>query len=411
MYKNIIDPVTGKKHKTNSVTGKFIVSSYLQQVGGKLIGSGTYKCAVRPPITCGDTPYIYEGDPQNYVTLITTEVEAAAEKALYDDIIRHIDPLGDFTLPILRMCPISELDPSDGSAEELKECNIQGTTYPFRGLYLLISKYGGHPIDSEEILTKFSDNVVAIFTNFKTLFTGLIKIQESGFAHMDIKPANILLNERFEYYIIDFGLTRKMDDILDEEGFAQTYDPIWPRCLQMVHPHGDEVLTRDIETDQRKSPRKLEAIEKLYNEYKGYTHHDPDKQEEFKLNTKRKIDLYSLGIVMYKFLYVNMFHRSPYLRSSIGPPLFDLIEKMCEEDPLKRIDLREAASEFENIVKLFIPSGGGAGASLSPESVTGRPVAAVVRVVTADSPPPPTSYPTPLAPSTDPFEGVSQSDY
>ena len=48
MYKNIIDPVTGKKHKTNSVTGKFIVSSYLQQVGGKLIGSGTYKCAVRP---------------------------------------------------------------------------------------------------------------------------------------------------------------------------------------------------------------------------------------------------------------------------------------------------------------------------------------------------------------------------
>ena len=105
-----------------------------------------------------------------------------------------------------------------------------------------------------------------------------------------------------------------------------------------------------------------------------------------------------------------MFQRSPYLRSSIGPPLFDLIEKMCDEDPLKRIDLREAASEFENIVKLFMPSGGGAGASLSPESVTGRPVATAVRVVTADSPPPPTSYPTPLAPPTDPFD-VPKSDY
>jgi len=401
MYKNIIDPVTGKKHKTNSVTGKFIVSSYLQQVGGKLIGSGTYKCAVRPPITCGDTPYRYEEDPQNYVTLITTEVEAAAEKALYDDIIRHIDPLGDFTLPILRMCPISELDPTDGSAEELKECNIQGTTYPFRGLYLLISKYGGHPIDSEEILTKFSDNVVAIFTNFKTLFTGLIKIQESGRAHMDIKPANILLNERFEYYIIDFGLTRKMDDILGEEGFAQTYYPIWPRCLQMVHPHGDEVLTRDIETDQRKSPRKLEAIEKLYNEYNVHIRHDPDKQEEFRSNTLENIDTYSLGIVMYRFLYVNLNRTSPYLMSTIGPPLFALILKMRDEDPLKRIELEAAASEFENIVELFTPSGGGAGASLSHESAAGHPVAAAARVVTAASA---------AAPSTDPFD-VPKSDY
>ena len=86
MYMNIVDPVTGKKHKTNSTTGKFIVNSYLQQVGGKLIGTGTYKCAVRPPIKCGatddddETLAPWDVDPLNYVSLITTEDEAAAEK-------------------------------------------------------------------------------------------------------------------------------------------------------------------------------------------------------------------------------------------------------------------------------------------------------------------------------------------
>ncbi|KAL9644993.1 hypothetical protein ABK040_004486 [Willaertia magna] len=88
----------------------------------------------------------------------------------------------------------------------------------------------------ETLLLEFSlpENLIRKYS--KQILEGLSYLHENGIVHCDIKSGNILVDERSNVYLTDFGCSKKMNSItqqdLDDKSITGTPNYIAPECIK-----------------------------------------------------------------------------------------------------------------------------------------------------------------------------------
>lgn len=284
------------------------ISCQIMKRGGEFLGSGNYGCVFMPPIDCKQPCSLKRNQ---------TIGKVFENKAFFDEevekmkIVRDkIDKEEKFSIHFLKNCKIRRLTKKDikGMPETSSCKNIS----PFS--YQLIYPYGG--IDLYTYLdTKKSDHAsifIKLFSSLESIIEGLIKIANSGYAHMDIKPTNILFIEKTQTSrLIDWGLMRDLkyhiytnyDSLLS---FKYMFFPlelhVFNLLIQNKHVTKHELkehlssaiqsgVFRECNIDVDEELQQLVAIVKNNSDYKTVF-------EQW----KTKIDVYAMGITLFDLL-------------------------------------------------------------------------------------------------------------
>lgn len=187
----------------------------------KFLAKGSYGCAYRPPLACdGETTV----EPDTVSKLITPA--SAAEEMKFQAMLAPIDPTQDYFLYPKRSCDKTTTSTDAKLRAELQKCTPVAQ-YP--KAKLLILPDGG---TSLEKLPK-SSQIGATLVAMRNLLVGLQKLHAGGYAHMDIKPDNIVLKDGKARYI-DFGLSRKFGDPIPDPSLYHFNYPWWPFELRIL---------------------------------------------------------------------------------------------------------------------------------------------------------------------------------
>ena len=170
--------------------------------GGEFVNSGAYGCVFRDALPCKK-----KQAAKGTIGKVVKSREEAVSEDRNNKIFATVDPLTSFTLKYYGMCDVdlAKTRPKDNVAA----CDHIGMEYnkPIE----LIYEDGGIDmflaIDKRPFMM-FED----LIPLWGPLFKGLIAMKKAHIQHCDIKPDNILLQERGgleRLVLIDFGLITK----------------------------------------------------------------------------------------------------------------------------------------------------------------------------------------------------------
>jgi serine/threonine protein kinase len=187
--------------------------------GGKVIGAGGYGCVFKPALKCKGVSERPSG-----ISKLMTEEEATLE---YDEIQK--------LMPILQTIPnnedyfiatgISMCKPDTLTSEDLEgfascqaslEMNVYEVNRRLRRLRSLNMIDGGTDLNK---YIKTINNVTSFHelnqSLIKLLKFGIVPMNEKGLYHLDVKPANVLIDSSGKCRLIDWGLS-----VVQEEDFT-----------------------------------------------------------------------------------------------------------------------------------------------------------------------------------------------
>jgi serine/threonine protein kinase len=187
--------------------------------GGKLIGQGTYGCAVVPPLLCKGRARAEQNESK--VGKITVEDDAKTElhisKILRESRLwKHY-----FVLPELESCQPMEKQRS----EDWNECRITKEVAP-NELLQIKSSYGGRSFSSLG-----STNLHPSHFNYVKFFQHLLEacalLTLKGIVHFDLHRANILVDRYGVPRLLDFGMAFSANELSYEiiDNRWKIYDP------------------------------------------------------------------------------------------------------------------------------------------------------------------------------------------
>lgn len=337
--------------------------------GGKFLSSGSYACGHTPPIRCeGDKdrkkPYY-----KNSVGKIFERASDAEEEYNLHNVLNFIDPEQLWTLSLKKKCMVTKFNKQD-EPEKCEHLSNDIVAYT-----QLIFKNGG--TDLSELKSKYwklskeskRNKFIKIFISLGPVFKGVANANKMGYHHLDIKPANLLFNEK-QVFVIDFGLMRKGDNIFTSKAihmleFNYPYYPPefklyakvllgkFPTLQQFKtsvyknghHLHCDPFVLKDID----------EQLDRFYNLISS---NDKKEIERKLIILKDKIDLYSLGVTVLE-LYKHLVHED----NSSTLLIKNLLQRMINQNPFERIDWEYLLKEHSVICKAI-----GKFSRISPEN-------------------------------------------
>lgn len=199
-----------------------------QHLGGRLLDKGGYGCIYMPAVRCsGQAPL------PNHVTKLMDRREALEEFEMAKK-LQAMDPDQRYILYPSAACSL----PMDIQAEELAENPLHECTAPIRNPMLLQIPYGGTSL--QQFIPRAGD-VPRFFEAFEDLLRGVDFLHNKDFAHMDIKPANILIDavgKKLRTRLIDFGLSFQISDFANFKNIttlsANYY--VWPYETRLLDP-------------------------------------------------------------------------------------------------------------------------------------------------------------------------------
>ena len=109
--------------------GKLILKNYIKLIGGKFVGEGSSKCVFSPAIKCLGENKRYGDDikgdsSNNYISAIGDRVYLEEDIVQDQKLLPKIDPKGEFTLRIKKICKLGHFDEKDESEKELRRCSV-----------------------------------------------------------------------------------------------------------------------------------------------------------------------------------------------------------------------------------------------------------------------------------------------
>lgn len=177
--------------------------------GAKLIGQGTYGCAVSPSLKCdANTPMDYSGA----VSKLMKTTEAQKELAEFM-IVARVDPDNKFHLGTPKMCaPDTQHDWFRGMVKKCKPVSNARDSE----MSLLILKNGGPDLDNfcknhatQYFKTNSRAKMFKMLVEIHTMIAALKTMRANDIVHYDLKPGNILFNTKTgKFNMIDFGLMK-----------------------------------------------------------------------------------------------------------------------------------------------------------------------------------------------------------
>lgn len=190
----------------------------------QFLGSGTYGCVFTPPLPCSDDmkKSMLSNNPNNVGKTYFQDRDFLEERALLKHITYNVDPKGEFTVQFLGDCQIQEPNEHD-LAEASQECQqLYGTK-----AQQVIYPNGG--VDVKWYYNKYRQNPTKFFVllkAFPSIFKGLEILKEKGLVHNDIKPANMLFNQKkAKVLLIDYGMMSTFKDVY--RNYNATHDAVY----------------------------------------------------------------------------------------------------------------------------------------------------------------------------------------
>jgi len=187
------------------------------------IASGVYGCTFAPSLKC-DIPRKKGMIGKVMKSDYEEEIDAA-------ELIQKIDPQGKFTVPYGGHCLTSpaEWEKSDG----IEKCHFLDKHNDY---HQLLFKYGGidlNAVVNKKQLSVYADDFILMMV---PLIEGIKKLQQYGYAHCDIKPANILFKaDEKKLYLIDFGLMTNLSDLIFTDYILRHPYPYYPPEFKIMY--------------------------------------------------------------------------------------------------------------------------------------------------------------------------------
>jgi serine/threonine protein kinase len=187
--------------------------------GGKLIGQGTYGCAVAPPLLCKGRARAEQNESK--VGKITIEGDAETELQI-SKILRESKLWKHyFVLPELNSCePIQKQ-----RSEDWNECRITREV-PQNELLQIVSSYGGKSFSSLGSINLHPSRFNYVYF-FQHLLEACALMALKGVVHFDLHRANILVDRHGVPRLLDFGMAFSANELSYEiiDNRWKVYDP------------------------------------------------------------------------------------------------------------------------------------------------------------------------------------------
>ena len=337
--------------------------------GGKYIASGAYGCVFKPAIKC-------KGDNTRTDGVSKLMEKQEAQKEVHEQVkVDRIDPSFEYHLEPPKICDIGDLDDIE---DNIQRCHLVGKDIQsnLSDAALLQLPYGG--IELKSAITMVSkqslEKKIKFIMNMCNLFKGLADFDKNKFAHLDIKPPNILYNpEKERFNFIDFGLSAYYKDIKYDRYFLFTskYFVYPPELIMARPPDGQSISFSYISNYNKKVPDMLKSY---YNIKKSFLISEMDsdilkddklkgiEKEELRYKIYEKIDIYSLGLIMVH-IFIKFTELQPdFSNMSINKgkyphPFFEdfdkLIVSMTKNDFKLRSTPKEAYENMKEIVNKY----------------------------------------------------------
>ena len=284
--------------------------------------SGAYACVYVPAKNCKD------GKRQHVHTVgkVFSKQKHLNEEDAIATRINNIDPMERFTVKSYGTCDIITF--SNAKCEhDLKHSNKQ-----------LIYRYGGYPVSK---VLKTSKDFNVFFKNLLPVLVGIQKLIEKNIVHQDLKPANILINDKNKISIIDFGLmTNKVYDDENIHILRHTY-PWYPpefKFYTSSSPSFESIYVRFKRNFSAKDWDSLKHtvpnLKKALNE--AYLNPTYD---------QKKVDIYSLGVVLMQ-MYFKCHVRNMFVLGLIG--------RMVDPDTRYRYDIKTLLTDYKKVIS-YVP--------------------------------------------------------
>lgn len=202
--------------------------------GGKFLGEGQYGCVYSPPVPCMDeSSNRVIRTYSNPVGKVFSNARAAVGEIELSTFFTQMDPKGLYLVPLVGNCVVSKSDMIKHEAD-FHRCRFTKTPFP-KLKYLkqmipqrqsnkkfvqLVYKHNGVTLENSFVHPSYRNASLSVYVNYLiNLANGIKMLQENAFAHMDIKPDNVVIvnkdtpNEKM--LLIDLGLADKLSSIYD----------------------------------------------------------------------------------------------------------------------------------------------------------------------------------------------------
>jgi len=365
-----------------------------------IVGEGSYGCVHKPSIHCDKSPSPGFNYDDHVSKILKTKY---AKKELEEFLIIHrIDPSEDYHLGNPILCK-PKLD--EEVVKDIKRCkhldNFDSETEK-DDYSLLLLKYGGPDIKAlcskyldKYLETQKEEKVYKIIIEIHNLIKGLQVFRKNNIIHYDIKPQNILFNNKTgKMKYIDFGLTKTRQEVIklcekNENKLAiyhwsypldnaflndKEYDKykgrnkarrnFWKKELSEIIVNNSKINTLELPITKPDTFKILFSYLDLENRvppnntqygyidsfFYGFNQLIDNESKEVVVNKIiDSIDIYGLGFSM-QYL-INCLQRKGHITINVYTRLSEFFSKMYSFNPLLRVtDLQQLVDEYENIL-------------------------------------------------------------
>lgn len=346
----------------------------------KFLASGSYGCVFSPAISCPVSRT--KGDKIS--KLFFKREYSDEEYEIQKKIVEKIDPKGKFTVKFHGRCaadlnqfPITELtkcgnlgsyndnNNSKSSNESYKtaKSTFFATNIPTQIVY----DNGGGDLSS---IIKSKKNIYSfdqIIYSFKDIVDGLCILDKKGYAHLDIKPDNIVFNPiTGKSKLIDFGMCREITSNIQIPNYIINHIyPYYPPEFINVANQNKNNKIKNYNTNTSY------LINSTLNAITNKSVNPSDFEPKIQSNDgtvlyidKRKIDVYSLGAIF--FIIYNTYVADGSI-IKYENQIISLIAGMIDPNPYNRFDAKFVKKMYTQIIKSF-PKPCPAGKQMNPDS-------------------------------------------
>ena len=213
--------------KTRKKTGSYRQSASSSSGKFRVLGTGSSGCAISPANLCSSADQSDNNLVAKYLSF--TNIEKEELKAY--QLISMADPEHEFTIRIKETCELNDDDVkiSQEYCGRYFNTSLQKTMVSKKNRpHKIIMEYAGRPIVMIQQRPTFNEDFRELLNTLLPVFKGLVRLQQNGIAHADIKPENITVSELTrQAKLIDYGLTTSFKDLITNNVYETPYR-YWP---------------------------------------------------------------------------------------------------------------------------------------------------------------------------------------
>jgi len=345
-----------------------------------VIGEGTYGCIHKPSLHCNN----YDMNYKNKVSKILKNKEADKEMSEFNS-ISNFDTNNEFYLGVPHRCSPAKTQENIEAIEKCK--NGKKLVEQLQNYSLLVMEDGGMDLDkygkilnSREPNEENREKMELFWIEAHRILIGLREFSNHGLVHHDLKPQNIVFNEKINRLnFIDFGLMDTKSNLINsalkgrypfsifywyfppELRFLErgVFDQLSDKSEEEKNRYFDYFMTDEsfkimlyflylfafgsVDPDNHLKEFFLNGIKKTMVDYIK-----PSNFENFLEKSVNTIDIYGTSI---SFLHI--LNQSEHLiEPNTVVLLRNLFFEMLNTDLFLRIDINELIEKYENILEI-----------------------------------------------------------